>query len=111
MLLCYLTERETKHCLISYFLSSTSATNYHTRVVYVRIIASQRWDFFETQCTFILSLILTSVGASVHFVAVNYCYTTLSVFVPLKLTAWTTSAAKHILFAVVYDMSQRLKHF
>ena len=40
-----------KHHLISYFLSNTSATNYRNRVVYVKIIASQRWDVFETQCT------------------------------------------------------------
>jgi len=38
------------HCLISYFLSNTSAKNYHNRIVYVKIIASQRWTFFETRC-------------------------------------------------------------
>jgi len=35
-----------KHRLISYFLSNTSATNYRNRVVYAKIIASQRWDVF-----------------------------------------------------------------
>jgi len=40
-----------KHHLIFYFLKNTSAKNYHNRVMYVKIIASQRWDFFETQCT------------------------------------------------------------
>jgi len=42
---------KTNHRLISYFLSNTSAKNYHNRIVYVKIIASQRWDVFETQCT------------------------------------------------------------
>ena len=32
--------------LISYFLSNTSAKNYRNRIVYVKIIASQRWDVF-----------------------------------------------------------------
>ena len=31
---------KTKHRLISYFLSNTSAKNYHNRIVYVKIIAS-----------------------------------------------------------------------
>ena len=35
-----------KHCLISYFLSNTSAKNYRNRVMYVKIIASQRWGVF-----------------------------------------------------------------
>jgi len=39
------------HHQISYFLSNTSAKNYNNQVVYVKIIASQRWDAFETQCT------------------------------------------------------------
>jgi len=37
---------KTKHHLISYFLSNTSAKNYHNRIVYVKIIASQRWNVF-----------------------------------------------------------------
>jgi len=37
---------KTKHRLISYFLSNTSAKNYRNRVVCVKIIASQRWDVF-----------------------------------------------------------------
>ena len=42
---------KTKHRLISYFLSKTSAKNYRNRIVYVKIIACQRWDvFLETQC-------------------------------------------------------------
>jgi len=47
------------HRLISYFLSNTSAKNYRSRIVYVRIIASQRWDVFETQCTnmFLMDLV------------------------------------------------------
>jgi len=42
---------KTKHRLISYFLGSTSAKKYRNRIVYVKIIARQRWDVFETQCT------------------------------------------------------------
>jgi len=37
---------ETKHRLISHFLSNTSAKNYHDQIVNVKIIASQRWDVF-----------------------------------------------------------------
>jgi len=37
---------KTKHRLISYFLSNTSAKNYHNRSVCVKIIASQRRDVF-----------------------------------------------------------------
>jgi len=38
-----------KHRLISLFVSNTSAKNCHNRIVYVKIIASQRWDvFWET---------------------------------------------------------------
>jgi len=38
------------HHLISYFLSNTSAKNSRNRIVCVKIIASQKWDVFETQC-------------------------------------------------------------
>jgi len=38
--------RKTKHHLISYFLSNTSVKNYRNRMVYVKIIASNRWDLF-----------------------------------------------------------------
>ena len=38
---------EAKHHLISYFLSHTCAKNCHSRIVYVTIIASQRWDVFK----------------------------------------------------------------
>jgi len=41
---------KTKYRLISYFLSSTSAKNYRNWIVYVKTIASQRWDVFETRC-------------------------------------------------------------
>ena len=37
---------KTKHHLISYFLSNTSAKNYRNRVVCVEIVASQMWDIF-----------------------------------------------------------------
>ena len=43
---------KTKHRLISYFLSNTSAKNYRNRIVYVKIRASQRWNIFETRCIF-----------------------------------------------------------
>jgi len=36
--------------MISYFLSNISAKNYGNRIVYVKIIASQRWGVFETRC-------------------------------------------------------------
>ena len=39
-----------KHRLISYFLSNTSAKNYCNRIVYVKTIATQMWDVFETRC-------------------------------------------------------------
>jgi len=35
-----------KHHRISYFLSNMSAKNYRNRIVYVKIIASERWDVF-----------------------------------------------------------------
>jgi len=35
-----------KYILIAYFLGNTRAKNYHNRMVYVKIIASQRWDVF-----------------------------------------------------------------
>jgi len=41
---------KTKHHLFPYFLSNTSAKNYRYRIVYVKTVASQRWDVFETQC-------------------------------------------------------------
>ena len=44
--------RKTKHHLIYYFLSNTSAKTYRSRIVYVKIIASRRWDVFETQCIY-----------------------------------------------------------
>jgi len=37
---------KTKHHLISNFLSSTSAKNCHNWILYVKIIASQRWNVF-----------------------------------------------------------------
>jgi len=42
---------KTKHHMISYFLSNISAKSYRNRIVYVEIVASRRWDFFETRCT------------------------------------------------------------
>jgi len=42
-----------KYSLIAYFLDNIFAKNCHNRTVYVKIIASQRWDvIFETQCSF-----------------------------------------------------------
>jgi len=37
---------KTKHRLISYFLSNTSTKNYRNRTMYVKIMASWRWDVF-----------------------------------------------------------------
>jgi len=42
---------KSKHRLISYFLSNTSTKSYRNRIVYLKIIASRRWDVFELQCT------------------------------------------------------------
>jgi len=45
---------KTKHHLIFYFLSNTSAKNCRNLFAYViMIIASQRWDVFKTQCKLI----------------------------------------------------------
>jgi len=44
-------ENKASHRLISYVLSNTSAKNYHNWIECVKIIASQRWDVFETRCT------------------------------------------------------------
>jgi len=41
---------KTKHRLISHFLSNTFAKNYRNWIMYVKIIASQKWDVFG-QCT------------------------------------------------------------
>jgi len=35
-----------KYTLIAYFLGNTCAKNYRNRTMYVKIIASQRWDVF-----------------------------------------------------------------
>jgi len=40
-----------KYILIAYFLGNISAKNCRIWTVYVKIIASQRWDVFETRCT------------------------------------------------------------
>ena len=40
-----------KHVLIAYFLCNTFAKNCSNRTVYVKIIASERWDFFFTSET------------------------------------------------------------
>jgi len=37
---------KTKHHLIYYFLGNTSAKNYCSWIMYVKTIASQRWDIF-----------------------------------------------------------------
>jgi len=43
---------KTKHRLISYFLIIISAKNYHNRIMYVKMTASQEVArFFETQCS------------------------------------------------------------
>jgi len=43
-------ERQVGKESIVWFLGNTSVKNYRNRMVYVKIIASQRWDVFETQC-------------------------------------------------------------
>ena len=40
-----------KHHMIPDFLSNISAKNYRNRIMYVKIIASRRWEvFFERRC-------------------------------------------------------------
>jgi len=43
-----------KRRIVSYFRSNTYAKNYRNRIVYVKIIASQRWDVFLTHSLFII---------------------------------------------------------
>ena len=50
-----------KYVLIAYFLSNILAKNCCNRMVYVKIIASQRWDVsFETECVLVLGAVPTS---------------------------------------------------
>jgi len=37
---------KSKHRMISYFLSNTCAKSYHNQIMYIKIIASPRWDVF-----------------------------------------------------------------
>ena len=39
-----------KHILIAYFIINICAKNYRNRTVHINIIASQKWDVFETRC-------------------------------------------------------------
>jgi len=39
-----------KCLLIAYFISNISAKKYQNLFTYVKVIASQRWDVFETRC-------------------------------------------------------------
>jgi len=48
------------HLLISYFLSNTSAKNYRNRIVYVKVIASQRWDVFKHSTVCNISVVFES---------------------------------------------------
>jgi len=45
---------KTKLRLISYFLSNTSAKNYCNWILYVKIIASQRWDIFSRHSVYLI---------------------------------------------------------
>ena len=50
-----------------------SAKNYRNHVVYVKIIASQRWDVFETQCINVQSVAEVVIRrARVHLPAGRY---------------------------------------
>jgi len=40
-----------KYILIAYFRGNICAKNCHNRTMCVKMIASERWDVFETQCT------------------------------------------------------------
>jgi len=41
-----------KRILIAYFIGSISAKKYQNPFTYVKVIASQMWDVFETRCTY-----------------------------------------------------------
>jgi len=40
-----------KHIMIAYFIGNISAKRYQNAFMYVKVIANQRWDLFETQCS------------------------------------------------------------
>jgi len=40
-----------KSLLIDYFIGNISAKKYENPFMCVKVIASQRWDFFETRCS------------------------------------------------------------
>jgi len=63
-----------KYILIAYFLGNIFAKNCCSRTVYVKMVASQRWDvFFETQCIFnCLHLAILFVFFSVCLCFVNF---------------------------------------
>jgi len=42
-----------KHILIAYFIGNISAKKYQNPFVCIKVIASQRWDVFETRCIYI----------------------------------------------------------
>jgi len=43
-----------KRLLIAYFIGNICAKKYQNPFMCVKVIASQRWDFFETRCIYIL---------------------------------------------------------
>jgi len=48
-----------KRLLIAYFISNISAKKYQNPFMCVKVIASQRWDVFETRCSSIAVAKLT----------------------------------------------------
>jgi len=64
-----------KHHLISYFLSNISAKSCHNRIVYVKIIASRRWDVFLRHSVEVVTvmavILLLSTGYSERIISVK----------------------------------------
>ena len=64
--------------MISYFLSNISAKNYRNRIVYVKIIASRKWDvFWDT--------VYITVASDILFILSN------ADILPLILVHWDLS--------------------
>jgi len=77
-----------KYTLIAYFLGNTFAKKYHNQTVYVKIVASQRWDFFETHCIFTRH-VCSSTSIWIHIFSLQCAY--------VLYCCWSQSARKALL--------------
>ena len=80
-----------KHLLIAYFIGNTSAKKYRNPFTCVKVIVSQRWDFFQTQRTTVASWNILFLEISNYLAIsptvqqwVNQCET-------VQYTQWTMS--------------------